>query len=147
MNVCFDTCVVIDIAARGEHFAKSFAAYDVCALRGFGTCISAASTSDIVYVLYRRGMKNAQARDALPLLFKLFTVFDVSQADCERAYASKMADYEDALLAHAAARNGVDLVVTRNTRDFAASPVKAMDPNAFVELFKPEGYSYEQVDV
>ena len=41
----------------------------------------------------------------------------------------------------------VDLVVTRNTRDFAASPVKAMDPNAFVELFKPEGYSYKQVDV
>ena len=36
-----------------------------------------------------------------------------------------MKDYEDALIAHAAHRHGVDLIVTRDKKGFAASLVPA----------------------
>lgn len=142
MKVCFDSNAVIDIFVKDQWFFDSFAAYDVAALKRFDACISAASTSDIVYVLHRRGLSRKESLNALPSLLDLFDVFDVTAADCRNAEQSFMTDYEDALLAYAAYRNGVDLIVTRNTRDFKDSPVKAISPKEFVTLFKPDNIEY-----
>lgn len=142
MKVCFDSNVVIDIATKSEWFLNSYTAYDVAALRKFDAYISASSMSDIVYVLHRRGLTNTEAVNTVPLLLEAFDVFDVSRSDCEQAYCSPMTDYEDALLAFAAKRNGVDLIITRNTRDFKDSPVNALDPEEFVKLFKPTNVEY-----
>ena len=76
MKVCFDSNVVIDIAAKSEWFLNSYAAYDVAALRKFDACISASSISDIVYVLHRRGLTNTEAVNTVPLLLKAFDVFE-----------------------------------------------------------------------
>ena len=43
-----------------------------------------------------------------------------------------MPDFEDALVASAASSAGCGLILTRNVEDFAASPVKAMSPSAFL---------------
>lgn len=43
-------------------------------------------------------------------------------------------------------RNGVDLIATRNKRDFACSPVPALTPREFVAAFKPVGYDYELIE-
>jgi predicted nucleic acid-binding protein len=145
VKVCFDSNVVIDIALKDRWFAHSYAAYDVAALRRFDTYLSASAVSDIVYVLHRRGLARRESTDMLPLLFGLFDIFDVSAVDCGRAYESGMADYEDALLAFAAQRNGIDLIVTRNTKDFVKSPVKAISPKEFAAMFTPDGYEYDSL--
>ena len=147
MKVCFDANVVIDIAMKDQWFEESYIAYDVTALRKFDAYIAASSTSDIVYVLHRRGLSRSESTQALPMMFQLFDVFDVTEADCKRAYESEMSDYEDALISFAAERNGIDVIVTRNVKDFAHSPVKAMSPKEFADAFKPEGVSYEMVDL
>ncbi len=145
MKVCFDSNVVIDIATKSEWFLFSYAAYDVSALRKFDAYISASSMSDIVYILHRRGLTNAEAVNTVPLLLEAFDVFDVSRSDCEQAYNSSMTDYEDALLAFAAQRNGINIIVTRNTQDFKDSPVNALDPEEFVKLFKPANVEYSAI--
>lgn len=145
MKVCFDANVVIDIATRDNWFLNSYASYDVSAMRKFDACISASSLSDIVYVLHRRGLTRSQAVNSVPLLLEMFDVFDVFRTDCEQAIATDMSDFEDALLACAACRNGVDLIVTRNTKDFANSPVKAIEPEEFVREFKFDNVTYDIV--
>ncbi|WP_370636889.1 PIN domain-containing protein [Gelria sp. Kuro-4] len=57
-------------------------------------------------------------------------------SDCERALTLPMSDYEDALLAACAKRNRLDLIITRNLKDFTGSPVKAMAPDAFRAGFR-----------
>jgi predicted nucleic acid-binding protein len=49
-----------------------------------------------------------------------------------------MADYEDALLAACAKRSKVDLIITRNLRDFDESLVEAITPDDFLAKFKAE---------
>ena len=44
-------------------------------------------------------------------------------------------DFEDAVLAYAANLVGATAVVTRNTKDFRYSPVKALDPSEFLSVF------------
>lgn len=148
MRVCFDANVLIDIFGRSEWFFDSFAAYDVANLRRYESFIPSTTTTDIAYVLHRRGLsENCVRAQMLPRLFEMFDVFDVSGADCESACASSMADYEDALIAQAASRNGIDLIVTRNVKDFVESPVAAMTPAEFVRRFKPDNIEYDETDL
>ncbi|MDR2106162.1 MAG: hypothetical protein LBP24_01995 [Coriobacteriales bacterium] len=77
----------------------------------------------------------------------MFELLDGHPLDCRQALQSDMPDYEDALIAFAARRQEVDFIVTRNKKDFANSPVPALTPGEFVELFKPGSTSYAEFDI
>ena len=58
---------------------------------------------------------------------------DVTEEDFREAVLSDIPDYEDALLAANANRNRADCIVTRNVKDFAKSPIKAVTPAQFLK--------------
>ncbi len=94
------------------------------------------SATDIVYVLHGRGTFSREgALGSLDAVFSLFELMDNAPSDCRLAYESGMKDYEDALIAHAAHRHGVDLIVTRDKKGFAASLVPAMTPREFLRAY------------
>ena len=65
------------------------------------------------------------------------------QESCRHRLAPKL---EDDLIACSAKRNDVDVIVTRNKRDFAKSPVPALTPEEFVSAYKPVDMEYELVE-
>jgi predicted nucleic acid-binding protein len=146
MKLCYDTNVIVDILGKTEDFHYSFAALDVAILREFQICIPITSTTDIAYILPRR--KLASKQDTAELLGEFFAIVEILDAravDALSALESDMPDYEDALLAHMACRNSVDLIITRNTKDFAHSPVPAMSPEQFVHIHKPHNVEYTSI--
>lgn len=146
MKVLFDVCVVIDILGKTSFFKDAFSAYDVALFKKMDVCLSASSTTDIVYVLTSRGLTSRESARNLALnLSELFDIVDVTKSDVRMASESVMKDYEDALIAYAALRSGVDFIITRNAKDFEHSPVPAMTPNSFVGLYKPTCLEYEEV--
>ncbi len=147
MRVCFDTNVVIDILGASEWLAGSLAAYDVANMRRFDSFIPASAVTDIAYILHRRGMPQQKVREALPALFEMFDVMDVTGADCRNAAASPMDDFEDAVIAASAERNGIDLIVSRDETGFVGSPVARMAPCDFVRQFKGDDLDYAEVDL
>lgn len=147
MKVLFDTCVVIDIFGKSSFFFDSFCAYDVALIRGFDPCLSVSSTTDICYLLHARGF--ADKKRTAELTAKCLELFDLVEntgQDCMRACDNSMSDYEDALIAANAYRADVDLIITRNAKDFKNSPVAAMTPSQFVEAFKPDNITYANLD-
>lgn len=148
MKVLFDTCVVVDILGKTRFFKDAFSAYDVALFKKMDVCLSVSSTTDIVYILASRGFATRKdARAVSGALFRQFDVLDNTASDARLASESAMSDYEDALIAYAAARSGVDFIITRNVRDFTLSPVPALTPEAFVELYKPTCLEYEEVEL
>lgn len=147
MRVCFDTNVVIDILGETEWIAASLAAYDVANLNRFDACITAAALTDIAYILQRRGLSAKRARKVLPSIFEMFDILDVTASDCRQAADSSMDDFEDAVMVASAQRNGADLIVTRNERDFAQSPIPCMAPFDFVRRFTPDGITYAELKI
>jgi len=133
MKVLIDTNVILDVLTKREpHFEHSAAFLRLCGTRITG-CVAASQTTDIFYVLRREGV---EAQAAVALLKKLtdnVKVVDTNAADVQAALASDMPDYEDALLACCANRQRAVCVVTRNEKDFALSPVRAISPKAFLE--------------
>jgi len=143
MRICFDTNVIVDIMGTTPDFKNSYAAYDTTLIKGFDPCAALISLPDIVYLLKQRGyLKRDEARASLEDLFMMFEVLDGKYVDCREAYESEMKDFEDALIAFIAKRNKVDFIVTRNKRDFQASPIPALTPQEFVEMFCPNGITY-----
>jgi predicted nucleic acid-binding protein len=142
MRLCFDTNVVLDILSQRDDFKFSFAAYDVASLRHHEQLLPMFCATDIFYLLSKMLNEPSEPKQAMAAILDMFTLIDGHQNDCETALVAPMEDYEDAVLACAAKRNGADLIITRNKRDFANSPVPAMTPREYVELYKPQGIDY-----
>lgn len=147
MKLCFDANAVIDVFLISDDFFHSYVSYDVALLNKHEVYVCASSMPTIAYVLHRRGLPVDKVSRALPSIFELFNILDVTESDCKLAATSDMRDYEDAVIAESCKRNGVDLIITRNIRDFANSPVPAATPEDFVKVYKPSNYEYDIVDL
>lgn len=145
MKVCFDVNVIVDLFARTDDLADAVFSYDVAVMRGFDVFVPASALADIAYILHRRGLDAKRVDKALEALFTLFDCIDANGADGLRAHRNDMCDFEDAIIAESCARNGIDLIVTRNVKDFKASPVAAMTPSDFVKAYKPVNYNYAEI--
>ena len=146
MKLCFDVSVVINLFAGTDQLADAVFAYDVANAREFDVFVPASALADIAYILHRRGLDARRVRESIDELFEMFDVLDVVGSDGLRAHRGAMKDFEDAIIAESCARNGVDCIITHNVKDFRGSPVPAITPEEFVRIYKPEGYSYGEIE-
>lgn len=136
MKALIDTNVILDaLISRAPHHISAERLLLFVAEDKLKAAITASSVTDIYYLLYKYFHDADQAKQVLLKLFRLFEVLDVTGSDCEKALSMPMQDYEDALLATCAKRRKLDLIITRNLKDFAESPVKAITPDDFLANF------------
>ena len=135
MKIMIDTNVVLDvILERKPFFEASYEVIKRSALERVEGYVSASAATDIYYLL-RRALKDREAAKAsLEKLLQLVGIADATGEDVYAAVASNMPDFEDALVAAVAERCHMDYIVTRNTKDYSESPVKALTPREFLEL-------------
>ena len=139
MRALIDTCVVIDALQSRDGFEKDaqniFLATANNAFLGY---ISAKAMTDIYYLMHRYTHSDKTSRETLNKLFTLFDVLDTSGIDCRKAVPSPVSDFEDAVMIETALRSEVDCIVTRNTEDFAKSPVPVLSPKEFLDKLQVE---------
>ena len=135
MKALLDTCVVLDALQEREPFREDAQAIVLAAAnRTFDGFLTAKSVTDIYYLLHRHTHSGEEARKLLNKLCTLFELADTEGIDCRRAISSPLSDYEDAVMAETALRSGMDCIVTRNERDYKASPVPVYTPAVFLKL-------------
>ena len=133
MNVLIDTNVILDAGLNRIPFnASAEKILLLVADEKVNASITASSVTDIYYFLKRDYHDSDRAKEMLINFFNIFEVIDVTKNDCEKALGLPMDDYEDALLSTCAKRRRIELIITRNLKDFAESPVKAISPDDFL---------------
>lgn len=148
MKILLDVNVVVDILGATEDFLYSYQALDIMMLRGFRPCLLVSEVPVAQCILMAQKLAGEEkSLDALKELLDLCEPLDVTPADLREALKEPLGDFEDALLAWAAKRHDVDLILTRNLRDFKGSPVAVMDPQQFCETYRPDGYKYDLVEL
>ena len=75
----------------------------------------------------------------------MFDILDVTASDCQQAVDSAMSDFEDAVIAASAQRNGVDLMISRDEHGFDGAPIASMTPFDFMRHFKPANIEYDEI--
>jgi len=136
MKALIDTNVILDIALKREPFVKDavslFQKINEQTIQGF---ISATIATDVFYLLQRESGKEK----ALDFLIKLTFIVDILGIDKNiiiNALQSGWDDFEDAVQAHAAIENDMDVIITRNAKDYRqVKSVKVLSPADFLKLY------------
>lgn len=135
MAALLDTNVVLDaLADRGE-WASDAQSLLFLASQGKARLFVSGSTLTDIYYLANRYVYHDKERSlrVVSILLDSLSVVDVGFGECLLAANSKIADYEDAVVAEAARKAKLDYIVTRNERDFDGSEVPAISPHAYLE--------------
>jgi predicted nucleic acid-binding protein len=134
LKVIVDTNVVLDVLLEREPFVKPaieiFCLIEESHIDAF-ICATTVTTIDYLLV---KSLHKTTARKALRSLLSLFEIATVNRPVIERALASKIKDFEDAVLNEAGHMAGADFIITRNTKDFSGSSLKVCDPSEFLAL-------------
>ena len=128
MKVLVDTNVVLDVLLdRRPHSTDSANIFRLVEEGRLQGLLCATTITTIDYLLLQ-SVSRGDARRYLTQLIRLFDIAPVNRAVIEGAMKSRIDDFEDAVLEQAAALSGADLIVTRNTKDFAKGTMKVQDP-------------------
>lgn len=131
-KVFLDTNVILDIFLKREPFFDNSQKL-VVELPGknFIPFISSSSVTDIYYICKKSGMEKDVILEKLKELLKTFEVLMIDKASINNAILSDMKDFEDAVQLTACKKEKIDLIITRNKKDFE---------NEWIEVQTPEEY-------
>lgn len=136
MKILVDTNVVLDLLLDRSPFSDSAARiFSLVENSEVEAALCATTVTTLDYLL-TLSLSREDAKKALRGLLELFEIAPVNRSVIEEALQSRMVDFEDAVLSYAARLVGVTAVITRNTKDFRNSPVKALDPAEFLSAFE-----------
>jgi len=131
MRVLIDTNVILDILQnRQPFFNDSYDALQV-ALNKYSVYISATTVTDVVYITRKAFNNCSDQKKALTDFFAQFRICSVKNRQLKQAFSSVMSDFEDAVQAFCAKKYHISYIITRNTKDYKLSPVKAIEPADF----------------
>lgn len=139
MKVAFDTNVLLDTILNRPGRKDALKLMLAVSEEKIAGVVSANSVTDLYY-LARKGIGDQAAREAI---FDVLSMFDVAPVDgdaCSIALDTPMSDYEDAVLAVCAAREGVDYIATGDQGFLKAdAPVQARTPVQLLSLIDEIG--------
>ena len=135
MRVFFDTNIIVDILTqRQPHFADSEKVLRRCTQMQDEIFVAWHGVATAFY-LQSIQIGAAKSQQSVADFLQTAVVATVGNPEAQRAFTLGFKDLEDAMQAVAAEACGADFIVTRNTTDFAASPVPVLAPADFLAQF------------
>ncbi len=133
MRILVDTNICLDILQkRPGLFQSSRDALILASNKGYKLYITTATVMDIMYITRKAFSDNVQQRLTVEGFISAFKLLKVTKKDIKYAFSGVMKDFEDAVQANCAKAHGINLIITRNIKDFINSPVKAITPEDFI---------------
>ena len=131
MRILLDCDILLDVALqRSPHFEHSSRLLD-WAEQNPGTCAIAWHTfSNLIYLC------DKNARSFIEELLEFAEIPETNTHSMRLAIEIGMKDLEDAMQVAAAETFDAQIIATRNIKDYAKSPIKAMTPSNILPLLK-----------
>lgn len=127
-RILLDVNVVLDVLLDRRPFAAAASAVWSAVEQGRARGLLPAHAVTTLHYLNAREVGSRQAGETTDALLSVFDVAAVDESVLHAALALGWTDFEDAVTAASARRARCDAIVTRNPRDFRASPVRVLTP-------------------
>lgn len=134
-HLFLDTNIVLDVLANRKPFSDSASELFEKAERGkLKLYISSLSYNTIYYILNKK-IRHKQTIAVLKELDELIETLDVSSKEIKKSLYSEFSDFEDAIQNFSALSNKkIDVIITRNPKDFKKSELLVMTPEEVLGL-------------
>ena len=133
-NILIDTDVILDFFFDRLPFSESATQiFSLCESKRINGFVTPVICSNSYYLL----RQTAQHNKVIEKLRQLITFMDILVMDKDvvlQALSSGFKDFEDALQNFAAIKSGnIDVIVTRNTKDYIKSKIGVMTPENYLK--------------
>jgi predicted nucleic acid-binding protein len=133
-KVLIDTDIVLDFFFDRRPFSEDAArVFSLCELKRIEGFVTPVICSNVYYLL-RQTAKHEKVIDKLGQLLTITDVLMMDKTVLVQALKSDFKDFEDALQNYAAESAGkIDVILTRNTKDFKSSKIGIMTPENYLK--------------
>ncbi|NVO10975.1 MAG: PIN domain-containing protein [Bacteroidales bacterium] len=134
-NLLLDTDIILDFfydrKPHSEHSAKVLSLCESNEVKGFITPVILSN----LYYLLRQSSTHERVIEKLSQLISITEVLLIDRVSIIQALNSNFKDFEDALQHFSAECNGnIDLILTRNLKDFKNSSLGVMTPENYLKM-------------
>jgi len=133
-RVLVDTNIVLDLLAKRTEFLKEaqelFTLSDKNKLKLYVSSLTFANT----YYILSQQMKLVNARKILRKFKVLVEVLPMDDKIIDLSLESDFKDFEDAIQYHTSIENEVDIIITRNLKDFKTSKIPVLTAKNYIEM-------------
>lgn len=136
-NAFIDSDVILDYLSNRLPFAREasllFTLMDQKTILGH---TSSLCLTNIYYIL-RKHFSHEQVIIRLETLCQVIDILKVDSKVISEALASRFKDFEDAIQYYSAKEQGtIDVLVTRNIKDYKESQIPVMTPDSYLKLIQ-----------
>ncbi|WP_374506609.1 type II toxin-antitoxin system VapC family toxin [Flavobacterium sp.] len=134
-RILIDTDVILDFFFDRQPFSENAARiFSLCESKEIKGYITPVIISNVYYLL-RQTASHEKVIEKLKLLVTITEILVMDKSVIIQALNSDFKDFEDALQNYAAELNNeIDLILTRNTKDFKNSSLAAMTPDNYIKI-------------
>lgn len=139
MKVLFDTDVTLDLLLDRKPFSDTVALLFSRVEKGEIEGYLCATTITTIHYLASKILGSKKAKSSINKLLSFMNVAAVDQKVIKGALEGKGRDFEDEVISQAALSAKVNVIITRNIKDFKNSEVPAYLPNEFIKVLSAKG--------
>ncbi len=133
MKVLLDTNVALDILLKREpYYADSSKIFLISGKRNIRLFITSTTVTDLYYIV-SKVLSKKKAKGFITNLLDVVDICGVEKSIILEAINSKFNDLEDAVQYFAAKAENIDVIITRNKKDFKLSKIKVLTPAEFLK--------------
>lgn len=135
-SVFLDTNVILDFLTDREPFSENAAKiFSLSETRRIDAYISPLSFSDCYYIL-RKFVSHDKVIKKLQQLLTIAEITSITKKTITTALNSGFNDFEDAIQNYSAIEwEKIDIILTRNIKDFRKSEIAVMTPDTYLKTF------------
>lgn len=131
-HIFVDTNIVIDLLSKREEFYKEAQElFTLADTKKVNLYVSALTFANTHYIL-SRNIKAEEVRKVLIKFKTLATVLPIDDKIIELALVSDFVDFEDAIQYQTAIQNGLELIITRNKKDFKNAKIPVLNAKEYL---------------
>jgi predicted nucleic acid-binding protein len=132
-KVLFDTNIILDIALKRESFFEdAFKLFSLIDQKKIIGIITASTITDIYYIS-KKEKGHTESINFIKGLIEVVEVIGIDKDIIIKALTSGMQDFEDAIQTCAAELNEIEVIITRNKKDFTNTSLKILTPREFLK--------------
>lgn len=132
-QVFADTDILLDLLSRREpHYPSAAALFSMADRGNIVIHVSSLSFANLNYLLSRQ-YSAGQARNLLMTFKTLVRVLPITDKIVELALASEFKDFEDAMQYFTALEHGINILLTRNLKDYKHADIHVLTAEHFLK--------------
>lgn len=128
MRVLLDINVILDAMLQRAPWQQDADAVIQAAKLGLIVCSTTAHSLPTIFYVGKKALGRAAARTEVRTYLTAFEIISIGKQTLLDADALSGPDFEDDIVIAAAVASAQDAIVTRNTSDFAHSPILVLTP-------------------